>query len=47
MSKNLSKYVAAFNYFDKTLIVLSATGGGISISSFVRVIVKIASASFN
>ena len=31
MSKGLSKYTAAFNYFDKTLIVLSATSGGISI----------------
>ena len=24
MSKKLSKYIAAFDYFDKTLIVLSA-----------------------
>ena len=28
MSKKLSKYIAAFDYFDKTLIVLSATSGG-------------------
>ena len=34
MSKKLSKYIAAFAYFDKTLIVLSATNGGISIMSF-------------
>ena len=27
MSKKLSKYIAAFNYFDKILIVLSATSG--------------------
>ena len=27
MSKKLSKYIDAFDYFDKTLIVLSATSG--------------------
>ena len=50
MSKTLSKYIAAFDYFDKTLIVLSATSGGISIVSFMCVIgapVRIASASFS
>ena len=31
MSKKLSKYIPAFDYFDKTLIVLSAPSGGISI----------------
>ena len=31
VSKKLSKYIAAFDYIDKTLIVLSATNGGISI----------------
>ena len=31
MSENLSKYIAAFDYIYKTLIVLSATSGGISI----------------
>ena len=30
-SKKLSKYVAAFDYIDKILIVLSATTGGVSI----------------
>ena len=30
-STKLSKYIAAFDYIDKTLIVLSATNGGISI----------------
>ena len=30
MSKKLSKYIAAFDYIDKTLIVLSATSGRIS-----------------
>ena len=49
MSKKLSKYIAAFDYLDKALIVLSATSGGISIISFTSVIgvlVGIASASF-
>ena len=48
-SKKLSKYVAAFDYIDKILIVLSATTGGVSIISFVSVVgapVGIASASF-
>ena len=50
MSKKLSKYIAAFDYFDKTLIVFSAISGGISIISFTSVIgipVGIASASFS
>ena len=34
MSKLFSKYVASFDYFDKLLIVLSVTTGGISIASF-------------
>ena len=49
MSKNLSKYIAAFDYIDKTLIVLFATSVGISIISFTSVIgvlAGIASASF-
>ena len=36
--KRLSKYIAALDYTDKTLIVLSATSGGISIISFTNVI---------
>ena len=32
--KILSKYIAAFYYFDKTLVVLSATCTGISIIFF-------------
>ena len=32
-SKRLSKYIAASDYFDKSLIVLSATSGSISISN--------------
>ena len=34
LSKKLSKYIAAFDCFDKALIVLSATSGGISIIFF-------------
>ena len=48
-SKKLSKYVAAFDYIDKILIVLSATTRGVSICSFTSVVgapVGIASASF-
>ena len=50
MSKRLSKYIASFHYFDKSLIVLSVTSGSISIASFTTVIcvsVGIASASFS
>ena len=48
-SKKLNKYVAAFDYIDKILIVLSATSSGVSIISFTSIIgapVGIASASF-
>ena len=34
MSKNLSQYNASFEYFDKSLIVLSVATGNISIASF-------------
>ena len=34
MSKNLSKYIASFEYLDKSLIVLSVATGSISITSF-------------
>ena len=50
MSKRLSKYIASFDYFGKSLIVLSVTTGSISIASFAIVIgtpVGIASASFS
>ena len=50
MSKGLSKYIASFDYFDESSIVLSATSGGISITSFGTVIgapVGIASTSFS
>ena len=48
-SKKLSKYVAAFDYIDKVLIVLSATNGGVCIISSVSVVgapVGVAGASF-
>ena len=38
MSKNLSNYIASFEFFDKSLIVLSATTDSISIASFATVI---------
>ena len=38
MRKNLSKYIASFEYFDKSLIVLSVATGSISIASFATVI---------
>ena len=38
MNKRLSKYIASFDYFDKSLIVLSVTIGSISIASFATVI---------
>ena len=50
MSKRLSKYIASFDYFDKSLTVLSATGGSISTASFATVVgvpARIASASFS
>ena len=49
MSKRLSKYIASFDYFDKPLIVLSASSDSISIASFATVIgipLRIASAIF-
>ena len=48
-SKKLSKYVAAFHYIDKFLIVLSVTTEGVSICSFTSIVgalVGKASASF-
>ena len=44
------KYIDSFDYFDKSLIVLSATSGSISIASFATVIgtpIGIASATFS
>ena len=38
MSKRFSKYIASFDYFDKSLIVLSVTTGSISIAAFGTVI---------
>ena len=50
MSKRLSKYIASFDYFDKSVIVLSVTTCSISIASFATVIgapVGMGSASFS
>ena len=50
MSKRLSKYITCCDYFDKFLIVLSATSSSVSIASFATVIgtpVEKASASFS
>ena len=48
MNKKFSKYISFFDNFDKSLIVLSVTSGGVSIASFATVIgipIGIASAS--
>ena len=50
MSKKLCKYISFSDYFDKPLIVLSVTSGGVSIVSFATVIgvpVGITSASLS
>ena len=41
MSKNLSKYIASFEYLDKSLIVLSVATGSISIASFATAIAPV------
>ena len=38
MRKRLSKYITSFDYFDKSLIVLSVTTGSISIASFAALV---------
>ena len=50
MSKRFSTHIASFDYFDNSLIFLSATIGSISIASFARLIrtpVGIANASLS
>ena len=50
MSERLSKHIASFDYFDKSLIVLSVTTSSIYIASFSTVIeapVGMASANFS
>ena len=50
MSKRLSKCIASFDYFGKSVIILSATSEVISITSFATITgapVGIASASFS
>ena len=47
--RKLNKYITIFDYIDKTLIILSATSGGVSIISVISIVglpVGIASASF-
>ena len=38
MSKKLRRYISFFDYFDKSLIVLSVTSDGVYIASFATVI---------
>ena len=38
ISKNISKYIASLDYFDKSLNVLSILAGSISIASFATII---------
>ena len=48
-SKKLNKYVTTFDYIDKILNILSATGSGVSIISFTSIVgtpVGIANARF-
>ena len=50
MSERLSKYITSFNYFDKSLIVLSVISGSTFIASFATVIgtpAVMAAASFH
>ena len=50
MSKRISEYIASFDYFDKSLIVLSVTTSSISIASFSTVTgapVEMPSANFS
>ena len=50
MSKRFTKYIASFDYFDKSLIVLSVATSSISMASFATAIgapVGIMSASFS
>ena len=39
--ERLSKYVAAFDYIDKALIVLSAISVGVSIISFTSIVLQV------
>ena len=38
MNKKLYRYISFFDYFDKSLIVLSVTSGSVSIASFATVV---------
>ena len=50
MNKKLYRYISFFDYFDKSLIVLSVTSGSVSIASFATVVgvpIGITNASFS
>ena len=50
MIKKLSKYISSLDFFDKSLIVLSVTGGSFSVALFAAVIgapIGIASPTFS
>ena len=50
MSKRLSKYIASFDYFGKSLIFLSVTTGSISVASFATLLgapIGLVSANFS
>ena len=47
MSKRLSMYIASFDYFDNSLIVLSAKSGSISFATVIGTPIGIASASLS
>ena len=37
MNKGLRKYIATFDYFDKALMALPATSGGVSVAFFATI----------
>ena len=47
MSKRFSKYIVSFHCFDKSLNVVSATTGSISIATLIGAPIGIASESFS
>ena len=47
ISKKISKCISFFDYFDKSLIVLSVTSGGVSIATVIGALIGITSASLS
>ena len=47
ISKKISKCISFFDYFDKYLIVLSVTSGGVSIATVIGALIGITSASLS